>query len=311
MGNIVNIAFQGGTHGNYLRFCIDKFSTLTKSLEGTPFTENNTSHIKLDYSGSVDRYHPTHDSPYFKDINEPHILITVNDEDLLFLERWVTIRAGDFGVDTSQELITVNSKFLDNFPWEEKFKQHYNIDLKNNNTIPKFIVRDSYKLSFLDPKKNGFITVDRELRKHRPHNTFSFPVSSFWDKDKFFKTLSQASEFLNLKLDLLDTSVHDAFLDRLPWINTKNRVDEVIKAIQDKQDMDIRELDTVEQAYVSAWIEKNHDFVTVPVCNQFFRTTSELIQWLEHYPQHYKAMNPNLPKFNNIPNPFHLWNLNK
>ena len=54
MGNIVNIAFQGGTHGNYLRFCIDKFSTLTKSLEGTPFTENNTSHMQGKFHANME-----------------------------------------------------------------------------------------------------------------------------------------------------------------------------------------------------------------------------------------------------------------
>jgi hypothetical protein len=67
----------------------------------------------------------------------------------------------------------------------------------------------------------------------------------------------------------------------------------------------------VEQAYVSAWIEKNHEFVTVPLTNSFFSTTGEITYWLEHYPKHYKAMNPNLPTFDGKPNPFHLWNLKK
>ena len=75
--------------------------------------------------------------------------------------------------------------------------------------------------------------------------------------------------------------------------------------------MDIIHLDIVEQAYISAWIEKNYEFVVVPACDQFFQSTAEIINWLKHYPEHYKAMNPNLPTFNNIPNPFHLWNLKK
>ena len=35
------------------------------------------------------------------------------------------------------------------------------------------------------------------------------------------------------------------------------------------------------------------------------------MDYLKYYPEHYKAMNPNLPKFNGIPNPFYLWNLKK
>ena len=309
MTHIVNIAFQGGTHGNFLRFCIDKFSTLTPRLDGLPFNQNRTSHVELQYSGLVNNYHPTDTG--FMHTDEPHILITIDQEDLLFVERWVTIRAGDFGVDTSEELVTLTPDFLKKFPWQEKFKKYYNLDLQKNYTVPRFILRDAYKMSFLDPTKSGFIVIDKTLRNRKPKNTFEFPVSRFWDKDKFFDTLAEASDFLKLQLDVTDKKIHDLFMNKLHFMKTKNRVEQVIKAIQEKQDMDIRSLDTVEQAYISAWIENNTRFVTVPLCNQFFASTSEITQWIDFYPQHYKAMNPNLPMFNNIPNPFHLWNIKK
>lgn len=311
MGNIVNIAFQGGTHGNYLRFCIDKFSKLTPEVIGTPFTKNNTSHNTLKYSDSVNRYHPEENYPHFQNTNEPHILITVDKEDLLFIERWVTMRAGDHKIDVSTELVSVHHNFLDNFPWNDKFKKYYNIDLTKK-SIPKFIMRDFYKLSFIDPAKNGFITQDKVLRENRPSNTFEFPVSCFWDKDKFIDVLERLNKDLNLKIDVDEClSTHGLFLNKLNFLETKHRASDVIQAIRDKQDIDIKNLDTVEQAYVSAWIEKNHEFVIVPLCNKFFNTTGEIFDWLEYYPEHYKAMNPNLPTFNDIPNPFHLWNLKK
>ena len=311
MKRLVNIAFQGGTHGNFLRFCIDKFSTLTSKLEGMPFSENNTSHVDLNYSGSVGRYHPSETHPYFQNTNEPHILITIDEEDLLFIERWVTMRAGDYKINVSEDLVSTHSYFLENFPWKDKFKKYYNIDLTKDR-IPKFIMRDFYKLTFIDPAKNGFIIQDKVLRENKLSNTFEFPVSCFWDKDKFIDVLEKMNEELNLKIDINGcVSSHDLFLNGLNFLETKNRAIEVTKAIQNKQDIDIKNLDTVEQAYVSAWIEKNHEFVIVPLCNKFFDTTGEIIDWLEHYPKHYKAMNPNLPTFNNIPNPFHLWNLKK
>ena len=311
MGNIVNIAFQGGTHGNYLRFCIDKFSTLTPELEGTPFCENNTSHVRLNYSGSVDRYHPSETHPHFQNTNEPHILITVDKEDLLFIDRWVTMRAGDHKVDVLKDLVSVHPDFLNKYQWKDKFIKYYDIDLTKK-SMPKFIMRDFYKLSFMDPDKSGFIIADKVLRENKPSNTLEFPVSCFWNKDKFIDVLEKMNKELNLKIDINGCgSSHDLFLNRLNFLETKNRAIEVTKAIQNKQNIDIKNLDTVEQAYVSAWIEKNHEFVIVPLCNKFFNTTGEIIDWLEHYPKHYKAMNPNLPTFNDIPNPFHLWNLKK
>ena len=116
----------------------------------------------------------------------------------------------------------------------------------------------------------------------------------------------------NLKIDINGClSAHDLFLNNLDLLKTKNRADGVIKALQDKQDVDTRKLDTVEQAYVTAWIEKNYDFVLVPFFNNFFSSTGEILEWLEHYPNHYRMMNPNLPRFNGIPNPYHLAKLKK
>jgi hypothetical protein len=40
--------------------------------------------------------------------------------------------------------------------------------------------------------------------------------------------------------------------------------------------------------------------------NKFFLNTDEILEYVENFPNHYKAMNPNLPIFNNIPNPFFL-----
>jgi len=310
LNKLVNIAFQGGTHGNFLRFCIDKFSRLTPTLEGTPFSENKTSHNPLQYSEKISLYHPGKIEPYFENTDQPHILITIDNEDILFLERWVTLRAGDFKINTNENMIKLNTNFLELFEWGTVFQKYYNIDVSKN-SIPKFLMRDFYKLSFLDPNKNGFIMLDKILRTNKPKNTFEFPVSSFWDTDKFFTTLKNADSFLSLDLDLSDVSIHETFLDKLHFLKSRHRAYDIIKNIEQEKDVNTSDIDTVEQAYISAWIEKNHDFVSTPLTNSFFDNTGEIIQWLKHYPQHYKAMNPNLPTFNGIPNPFHLWNSKK
>jgi len=172
-------------------------------------------------------------------------------------------------------------------------------------------MRDFYKMSFLDTNKNGFVEINNLLKSHMPKNTFCFPLASFWDKKQFKNTLAQADKELDLGLDLSDLQIHDIFLTKLHHISTRHRALDIIQAMQNKTDMDISNIDTVEQAYLSAWIEDNNKFVVVPQSNSFFKSTSEIMRWLQTYPEHYKAMNPNLPKFNGIPNPFHLWNLKK
>ena len=44
----------------------------------------------------------------------------------------------------------------------------------------------------------------------------------------------------------------------------------------------------------------------MPLIDNFFKNTNEIINYIKFYPEHYKAMNPNLPMFNNMPNPFFL-----
>ena len=49
----------------------------------------------------------------------------------------------------------------------------------------------------------------------------------------------------------------------------------------------------------------------MPLVNNFFQNTKDILEYITYYPKHYKAMNPNLPTFNGIPNPFYLANLKK
>ena len=231
--------------------------------------------------------------------------------DRLTLERSVTVRAGDLKVDTAEDVIKLSDRFLEHFPWADTFRKYYDIDITQTKQIPKCLMRDFFKLSFLDTANNGFIVRDRHWRMHKPANTFEFPVSDFWDKEKFIKRLQEVDQIFSLQLDLTDISMHDEFIRRMPVLQTRHRAEMIIDCIKSGKDISITDIDTVEQAYISAWIERNNDFVLVPFSNDFFGSTGEIIDWIKYYPQHYKAMNPNLPTFNGIPNPYHLAKLKK
>tara|TARA_B100000686_G_scaffold342583_1_gene422005 strand:- start:1071 stop:1979 length:909 start_codon:yes stop_codon:yes gene_type:complete len=296
MGNIIHITYQGGTHGSYLTYCIDRYSELTAPITELPFS-GGTSHKKIrDESKSfINQYHPNQNpKPYFKFKHEPHILITINEEDLLFIERWSTIRNNDYKVDTNADEIKFTPEFLQSFNWVDSLKKYYNINLQDTNyTVPRFIMRDWYKLSFLNPKENGFMQWQEKMLEYKPKNCFKFPVSAFWDMNKFITTMKMLNEHWNLKLrvDTEMEDIHKLFLKKVTFLSTKNRADDIIKAIKKNIDYDLSDIDTVEQAYISAWIEKNYKFVQVPLCNQFFKNTKEIVQWLKNYPEHYEALN--------------------
>jgi hypothetical protein len=76
--------------------------------------------------------------------------------------------------------------------------------------------------------------------------------------------------------------------------------------LESNLDTSLADLDVATEGFLYAELEKNNDFIQMPLTNRFFRDTAEINQFIEHYPGHYKAMNPNMPKFNGIPNPYYL-----
>lgn len=316
MGDIIQIAFQGGTHGHFLMYFLDKCSKLTPELKKLPFddTGNGTSHKKVNYSGKFQCYHPYHHlpdgtigyEPIWQFPERPHIVITIEKEDIVFLERWVDIRTGNQNVDINKDSIIFTEESL-HIPIQEKLKTLYGIDVME---VPRYIIRDLYKKNYLVLDQNGFIVRDRMYREQKPNNTFLFPVAAFWDEKLFRQKIKEVDEKFNLSIEF-DKEVYDAFIEKLPWLKTKDRVITIVNAIKQNKDINIEDIDTIEQAYIAAWIEQNNDFICMHLGNTFFKTTGEIIQWLKYYPEEYKAMNPNLPTFNGMPNPFHLAKLKK
>lgn len=308
MGYVINIAFQGGTHGNFLRYFLDKFSSLTPDILDYPFTSNGTSHKNINYSGKFQRYHPSNISPYFTDIDEKHILITIEENDLLFLQRIIHKRTGDFNIDLIYEKITFPKNYIENYRVNPKFFELYGKNIDDTVEIPRFILRDFLKLNFLNLSQDGFISNQKKYLKKLPKQTLFFPVDSFWDENKFFKEVDMLNEKLNLQLILNQQSknVFAMFQNAIKELSTKNRCNEIIECVKNKKYHDLSQIDCVEQAYLSSYIEQNYKFILVPNTNYFFQNTNELLDWIDWYPQHYKAMNPNLSTFNNIPNPFYL-----
>jgi len=297
---LAHIIYQGGTHGHFLIYFLDRFSSLTPPIKELPFTDNGTSHVEVNYSKKFIGEHEVGEA------EGPMVLITIDPTDILYLERIVNERAGDLKIDVNSDFLS--DDHLEQLGWRQKLKTLYNI---TDNIVPRCVKRDLYKMGFLDVEQFGFLTQDKFLKSKMPKDTVYLPVSSFWDKAKFQDMIWRLDEKLNLEIKNVDWSVYDEFYRRLQLIHTRLRVERVIKCIEKNQEMDLTELDVVEEAYISAYLEKNNKFINVPFMHNFFTNTTEIDQWLKTYPQHYKAMNPNLPTFNGIANPYHLAKLKK
>jgi len=323
--SLVNIAYLGGSHGAFLRYFIDKFSRLTPSISESPFLSNSTSHsLSVRYSGYIDRY--TFNDTYgniknnyrlpVEFQNYPVICVIVDEESLLNFTRLNYFREDDLEFTGTQIYnLKNNIKVSDKFAllFKDKFQNMYNIDITKNNLLPKLIVRDFFKFMFIDLSHNSFYQANKEIKKNLNEKVLPFLLSDLWNTEKFMKRMSHIDKILNLQLDLGEQakSLHIEFLNRISLYKTFNRVNDIIDAIRVEENFDCCNLDLVEQGFLYAWIENNYKFIVAPNVRDFFKNTEEIIEYIKFYPDHYKAMNPNLPIFNGIPNPFYLWKKKK
>jgi hypothetical protein len=313
MGNIIYIAYQPGFHGNYLRYFLDRFSELTPAIIKSPFVASGNSHSgEINYSHLIQIYHPDREGYKFINNNQPHIFITIEEKDLLYLYRCLHTRQveeidrPDIRIKVENEKV-IFSPYLEKL-YSKKIQNIYNYDTNNKLVIPKFIFRDLIKLNFLNIKDDEVLKDNLCFKKKAPNNTFFLPISSFWEFDDFFKNVEEINARFNLqlKLDQEAKDLHREFLNRRKDYNTKDRIKTIIDCIKKKENHDLSNLDVFEEGYLSAWIESNFKFKIIPNINSFFKDIDELLEYLDWYPQHYQAMNPNLPTFNGIPNPFYL-----
>jgi len=166
---VLNIAFQGGTHGHFLRYFLDKFSTLTPNIISNPVTKLGTYHSEVKYSNKFEIYHPNQKT---KDLTLPHCVITVSHEDVLLLQRTVYIRPQDMDLtlnDTHVNFKNVPKNFDD-----RSIEKLYGIKINENTKVPRFILRDFVKLGFSDIKKHGYIVENQRIMKQAFKNVFYY-----------------------------------------------------------------------------------------------------------------------------------------
>ena len=305
---------SAGCHGHFLTYLIDRLSDRTPKIEQLPFNAMGNSHAKIEYSGFskfVDTtWHDEH-----KNLKDKNIVKILYSDDILYHERAAMARAGDANRDIDN--IHGDISFLKSYN-KEFYNKIYKLYSIENDSVPKWLLRDAYKMGFLDWQRQGSVVNSRQdirwIKENLSgHNKIHYTqVDAFFTAEKLKTELQKIDKVFDLNLCFNDLEhIHEQFLSRNSILQTHNSTELVLDAIKQNRDITVPALDIIQQAYVYAKLEEAHDFITMPMTESFFVTTKEILDYVALYPQHYKAMNPNLPKFNNIDNPFFLHRQNK
>tara|TARA_E500000331_G_C16658424_1_gene455980 strand:- start:11 stop:511 length:501 start_codon:yes stop_codon:yes gene_type:complete len=148
------------------------------------------------------------------------------------------------------------------------------------------------------------------LKKHpffKKQKTFELDLETFFYWKTFLKNIKEMNDVFSLDLDFDRSEEMKEVFDRgLEMDKIRQECNMTDQVFRNDSDIDFRGLNVATEAFIYAMAELENDFIQMPLPNRFFRDLAELNQFIEHYPSHYKAMNPNLPEFNGKPNPFYL-----
>ena len=179
-----------------------------------------------------------------------------------------------------------------------------------NSTNPwekrEMIIKEMYKINFHDAENHEYWKSMREFCNNKNH--YQVPLECLWQKDMLISELEKISKHFNLNLTI-EEKVIDIAVDKIKnnsLVKTRMRVHVVLNAILDKNNIDCSDLDIIEQAWIETMLEKQYDNIIFPYGNNWFKNTKQIIDFLETYPTYLKHMNPRLPWYNNIKNPFYL-----
>jgi len=302
---LLNIVFQGGTFGNFLRYFLEQFSAKTPSIPRLPFTDTGTSHVHedKDFSGQIQRYHQSFINDNEGNTNLPICLIMPSTrKHYLYLKKAQWFRAADRRISPDDlwnkavgempELLAVKAK--------EIIKLYDIKDTAHFTWLPKFIVRDWYKLEFLQDLED---THDYQwfdaLKKHpfwEGQKVFHLDLETFFDWDTLVENMTELNDMFDLALDFDRQAEMKEIFDRGLSIDTIRQECNLAEKVIDNSNLDqpLRNLDVSTEAFIYAGLEKADPNIQMPLTNRFFRDSEEIKQFIEHYPNWYRRPNPNI-----------------
>ena len=296
----IQVIYAPGTFGNCVRWMFDRFTDGT-NFAGiqSPWDEDNRVHGFVKRNIYNQRFKASHQLSAgvesYPDPSAYKVVLSFEPKDLVFVER---------------------CGFYRNPGWENEKSRYKNIiDLADASFVKesfgsvsssKSVAKELLKIQFHDMGKHLWWNSMKKFIADKNHHQFD--LCSLWDHDRLKKELEKVSERYTLDFDVEEKVIHNVVekIKKSYPVITRKRAHQVLDAISSNVNIDCNDLDIVEQAYIESQLEKIHDCVIFPYGSNWFNDTAQIREFLDTYPSYLKHMNPRLPWYNNIKNPFYL-----
>ena len=297
-GDILNIVYQVGTFGNFLRWFTDKYSKRTDSLVGDPITDIGTYHWNdgINFSGRITRrkivelIRGGENLPYCS-------IIPKTEKHFLYLSHAIWYRGYD-EKDRADDLWSLKIKDMNERVAKSAREIIKLYDIKND-YIPRFIVRDWYKLGFNRPLEDDYnykisktILNDEYLKKQ---DCFFMDMESFFSWESFLPSIKELDGRFKINLDFDRSEEMKSDLNKAisrDWI--RQEVNRVFMALEGDRSSSLENLSVKTEAYIYALYEREQKDLLMPLSNYFFKDIDEINEYIASFPIWYRQKNPNL-----------------
>ena len=292
----IQIIYHPGTFGKLFRWLLDRFSPNCqfKNID-SPWDEDNRVHGLFEYNQRFIARNQINEKSISSYPGASKIIINFKLDDLLLAERCGFYRnPGQENEQTRHNCIIECT--------DTKILQLFNINKKE---MHKSVAKEIYKIQLHDHENHNWWNEITEYMKNNNH--YQFPIYALWNKENFIKELKAISNKFSLDLNINEAIISNITekISKMYPISTRYRAKNVLKAIKENTNIECNELDIFEQAWIEVILEKQHDSIIFPYGTNWFKNTNQINEFLNTYPSYLKHMNPRLPWYNNIKNPFY------
>jgi hypothetical protein len=118
---------------------------------------------------------------------------------------------------------------------------------------PRSVLREFFEIGFRYPENNGFISQQRLAVYNDSAQVYTFPFGCFYQKDQFMHEIDQVAQWAEFVYNTDSVAVlHDKFLDRQPYKNSKTKCDNIVAQLADATSTVLPDLNLLEEAYINA-----------------------------------------------------------
>ena len=124
---------------------------------------------------------------------------------------------------------------------------------------PRSVLREFFQIGFQNPARHGFIIRQQKIKYDESKQVYVFPFRCFYDKNNFLDEVNKIANWAKISYTCQDDIVHlhDEFLQRQPYKNSKYKCDNIIMQIQNKK-INLPTVDLLEEAYINAKLGWNY-----------------------------------------------------